>query len=241
MTAVPRKQTSAPPDAGPLFAARAPPPPVVERIEPPPPSEEAAPDVRPEDAEPTGLLLFGEPAGGGGAVFSPDRRYRYRLERDVRGEGRAGCVAFVLLNPSTAGATIDDATVRRLCGFARRWGYARLVVVNLFAFVATDPRDLARAEDPVGPENDAHITAALAEADLVVCGWGAFAWPSGRPEAAWAGRAAWLLGAAAAAGKALHAWGANADGSPKHPVRLASVLTPVPWAPPAASPDGAAS
>jgi hypothetical protein len=80
-----------------------------------------------------------------------------------------------MLNPSTADASQDDPTIRRCIGFARQWGCGRLVVLNLFAFRATDPADLKRAADPVGPENRAWFDRTLVD-DLVggpvVCGWG---------------------------------------------------------------------
>ena len=64
------------------------------------------------------------------ALFSRDRTYRYRLGPRW-GDGAAVC--FVLLNPSIADATKDDATVRRCIGFARSLGYGVLEVVNLYA------------------------------------------------------------------------------------------------------------
>jgi len=106
----------------------------------------------------------------GSATFSPCGRYRYRLERDWRG-GKA--MPFGLLNPSTADAAKDDPTIRRCAKFAERDGFGRLVVVNLFAFRSTDPDALLEQEDPVGPENDAHIGRALIESSKVVLAWGA--------------------------------------------------------------------
>ena len=44
-----------------------------------------------------------------------------------------------LYNEATADESRDDPTIRRCIGFARRWGFARLVVLNLFAFRATRP------------------------------------------------------------------------------------------------------
>jgi hypothetical protein len=85
------------------------------------------------------------------ALFSRDRRFRYRLGRRW-GDGAAVC--FVLLNPSTADETREDRTVRRCIGFARGRGYGALEVVNLYAYVATDPAELRRAGYPVGRYND---------------------------------------------------------------------------------------
>ena len=59
------------------------------------------------------------------------------------------------LNPSTADETTNDPTVRRCIGFSRRWGFAGLEMLNLFAFRATDPRVMLRAFNPVGARNGA--------------------------------------------------------------------------------------
>lgn len=105
-----------------------------------------------------------------GADFSDCGRYRYRLWREWNPQLEA--VGFLMLNPSTADATADDPTIRRCLGFARRWDYGRLEVVNIFAYRATDPRELRAAEDPVGPENDEWIERVAAKcARRLVCAW----------------------------------------------------------------------
>ena len=101
---------------------------------------------------------------------TPPARYRYRLSRTWDPTGPV--VAFVMLNPSTADAEVLDPTVRRCVGFARGWGFGSLEVVNLFAFRATDPRDLLRAAAPVGAANDRAILDAASAADRVVVAWG---------------------------------------------------------------------
>jgi hypothetical protein len=110
-------------------------------------------------------LLVGE----GAAVFSEDRAYRYRLTRTWGSSGTH--VTWIMLNPSTASAMEDDPTIRRCTGFTKAWGFDGLIVVNLFAFRATDPRELACA-DPVGPENDRFIREAIHPWSVVVAAWG---------------------------------------------------------------------
>ncbi|MCY4654811.1 MAG: DUF1643 domain-containing protein [Dehalococcoidia bacterium] len=104
------------------------------------------------------------------AYFSEDRRYRYLLRRRVGDSSRR--VLFVMLNPSAADEVRDDPTIRRCIGFARKWGYGLLDVVNLFALMSTDPKGLLEVDDPVGPYNDAMIHHALEAADSVVLAWG---------------------------------------------------------------------
>ena len=105
------------------------------------------------------------------ATFSDCGRYRYTLERHWD-EGQPA-VLFVMLNPSTADAEKDDPTIRRCIRFAKDWGYGSLLVGNLFAWRATDPKALIGVEDPVGPGNDAALVGMRDRARGVVCAWGA--------------------------------------------------------------------
>ena len=108
------------------------------------------------------------------ALISECGRYRYSLARRW---GPGATCTFVMLNPSTADASIDDPTIRRCIGFARREGCGALSVVNVFAFRATKPADMMAADDPVGPLNDAVIGEALRVADAqgwpIIAAWGA--------------------------------------------------------------------
>lgn len=105
------------------------------------------------------------------ALFSPCRRYRYELwDRPVRDSGY--CM-WLMLNPSTADAFKNDPTVERCRRFSMAWGHENYAVANLFAWRATDPRDMKAKADPVGPENDARILAMAQGADRIVCAWGA--------------------------------------------------------------------
>ncbi len=105
-----------------------------------------------------------------GAIFSPCRRYRYRLWR--RWDEGDAC-AFVMLNPSTADEISNDPTIERCERRAKDWGYGRLDVVNLFALRSTDPKALYAATDPVGPDNFEHIVSAVCESAITVLAWGA--------------------------------------------------------------------
>ncbi|HIF72294.1 MAG TPA: DUF1643 domain-containing protein [Dehalococcoidia bacterium] len=103
------------------------------------------------------------------ARFSECGRFRYLLTREFGGEST--CL-FVMLNPSTADAVQDDPTIRRCVGFARREGFGRLEVVNVYSFRSASPAVIFAASDPVGGDNDQALADALERADLVVVAWG---------------------------------------------------------------------
>jgi hypothetical protein len=168
------------------------------------------------------------------ARFSPDRRYRWLLGRELpkaQGDLLAGWespagdgpLLFIMLNPSIADGRRDDPTLRRCIRFATTWGFTRLEIANLFARVCTDPDALFDDADPVGPRNDAVIRRATRRASLVICAWGA---SGGRRTIL---RAAEVVGMLHAEGVRLHHLGLTASGIPKHPLYLPADARPAPW------------
>lgn len=184
-------------------------------------------------ASDTRSLVGTSTANGASAILSPDGRYRYRLERIVRPAGALlecpDTVAFIMLNPSTADATEDDPTIRRCRGFAAALGARRLVVGNLFAWRATDPGHLylesMGGHDVAGPDNDEHLRRIVAQAGIVIAGWGA----CGKFYKQAAARAGVVGDMARAAGKELQALGVTGGGMPRHPLYVAAVSRPTPW------------
>lgn len=106
------------------------------------------------------------------ARVSNDLVYRYDLQRTWVPKSKV--MLYIMLNPSTADGESDDPTIRVCMGRAERMGYGKITVVNLFAYRATDPRELYRlpCERIIGPENDYYIREHLAYADYVICAWG---------------------------------------------------------------------
>lgn len=149
------------------------------------------------------------------ALFSPCGNYRYTLER-IWGYG--GRIAnFLMLNPSTADAEVNDPTVERQCRRVHQWGYDGLTVTNLFAWRSTDPDALLRVPEPIGAENDLHILDRARSSAIVVCGWGSHRAVSGRAEA--------VLGMLRAAGIAPHALKVT-TGQPWHPLYISYSAEP---------------
>lgn len=152
-----------------------------------------------------------------GADFSDDEVYRYRLWRQW-GNDPTKFVVFVMLNPSTADGNVDDPTIRRCIGFAKRLGAHRLEVVNLFAIRATDPSAMKAADDPVGPDNMDAVKSVADMADyygrVIVCAWGAHGSYMRQNEAV----VGWME--AEVGNVTLHCLGTTKAGHPRHPLYL---------------------
>jgi len=151
------------------------------------------------------------------ASFSVCEVYRYVLGRFWNAQERL--VNFIMLNPSTADEHHDDATLRRCVGYARQWGFGGVVVTNLYAYRATDPRQLWTVADPVGPLNDEYLHKALRYSRMVVCAWGQHAKPA---------RSAEVLQLIRDMGHKPMALKKTKQGMPAHPLRLPKQLKPQP-------------
>lgn len=157
------------------------------------------------------------------AVISPCGLYRYRLER--HGLSGSGAVAWIMVNPSTADATQDDATIRKVVGFTERLGGGWAVVGNKFAYRATDVRALRTAADPRGPENDAHLEAIMAGSPIVIAAWGPLAKLPDHLRRRWRT----VCAIADRVGAELMCLGTAQDGQPRHPLMLAYDTNLTPW------------
>ena len=151
------------------------------------------------------------------AWLSECQRYRYQLERIW---SAAPLLPFIMLNPSTADAFVDDPTIRRCMGFARRDGAGGIVVGNLYAWRATKPDDLWRATDPFGPDNRRALieiaTVASRAGVPIVCAWGANG-GAGRysPDAD-------PINMMRARGARMLCFGQTKNGEPRHPLYVKS-------------------
>lgn len=172
------------------------------------------------------LLYEATNQGRDGAILSSCRSYRYRLDRWWSATG--DCVVWVMLNPSTADASLNDATIRKCVGFSKRWGYGRLIVVNLFALRSTDPTALARNIDAVGVQNDYHIVQALESAAEVIVAWGCQQHMSTEGLRQRPAQLAKLI-EALRPDVEVNCLGYRKDGAPRHPLILAYNTERQPW------------
>lgn len=168
------------------------------------------------------------PQQDSGASFSRCGHYRYALWRTW--DRTRPRLVFLCLNPSTADAVTDDPTLIRCMGYARDWGFGGVVTANLFAWRATDPRELRFAVDPIGPYNDRwlrRLTLTVPEVDLprggvprVIAAWGNGGEYRGRAN----GVRQRIQG--------LHCLRLTSRDQPAHPLYLPKGLKPFPLPPP---------
>ena len=149
------------------------------------------------------------------AWYSPCEAYRYGLERRW---GTGGALLFVMLNPSTATEDANDPTIARCQRRTQQLGFGAMRIANLFGYRATRPRDLARAEAPVGPENDLLLRDWAQDAAQVLAAWGVHGALMGRGQEV----AAWLPGD-------VRHLGLTRDGHPRHPLYRSYTVLPAPW------------
>lgn len=185
-----------------------------------------------------------------GAVISPCGRYRYALYRNLKTHPKwkdkptggtrylGGSVhpypiwyprpcLFIMLNPSTADGKLDDPTIRRCLGFAHRLQCDELFVANLFAWRATDPRELRKNGvgdgDIIGPENMDWIKSLVEVAwrrddnrGHVIAAWG----PNGFYMQQDRTVMGWIDSEIARVGEHVECLGTSKGGFPRHPLML---------------------
>lgn len=142
-----------------------------------------------------------------GAEFSQCGKYRYGLWRLWNND--LPCIMFIGLNPSTATATMDDPTIRRVKRFAKDWGYGGVFMCNLFAYISPYPHDLKLIKDPIA-DNDNWLTLFACSCRDILFAWGNF------PEATERAKKVSEMFPTAVC------LGFNKNGSPKHPLYVAA-------------------
>jgi len=112
--------------------------------------------------------------GEEGGSYSPDRRYRWCYERSI---GSGPPICWIGLNPGTGDREGRyRTTLQRMVDRSVHLGMGRFILVNLFSWRATDPRDLRAAatagHDIIGSDTDQVIADAARRAAVIVAAWG---------------------------------------------------------------------
>lgn len=111
-----------------------------------------------------------KPGDLGDCVLSPCGLYRYTLWRKWSDGPRYAQV--VGLNPSKADGQRNDQTMHKVIAIFKNLGFDALCMMNAYAYRATDPKEMRKAEDPIGPDNDEWLKKIAADAAIHVVCWG---------------------------------------------------------------------
>ena len=149
------------------------------------------------------------------AIFSKCNKYRYSLSRIWDAE-KQRCL-FIGLNPSTAGASEEDPTIRKLIAYTRSWGYGGFQICNLFAIRSSNPQIISKCDDPIGQLNTNYLHAAIASNHKHILIWGNWGEQHDDIEE--------LLERI----QEPLCLGHNMNGSPKHPLYLSKTVVPIPF------------
>lgn len=106
-----------------------------------------------------------------GAILDAEN-HRYVLTRIW--DQTSPLLCYVMLNPSTADHERNDPTILTCIKFARLWGYGGILVVNLYSFRTSHPRDLYALDytQAVGAFNDRYIIEGVEKSDRTIVAWG---------------------------------------------------------------------
>lgn len=153
------------------------------------------------------------------AIFSQCERYRYLLK--IEWDSAGSLLQVIGLNPSTADEMKDDPTLKRCKDFARRWGHGGLLMTNLFAFRATEPKVMKAYPMPVGESdfNNGMLFDSATDAKQILCAWG--------KDGEFLSRGAQVREALDKLGHELHCFKLCQNGEPYHPLYMAAATPTV--------------
>lgn len=111
------------------------------------------------------------------ALYSHEEHsiYRYAFALWWGAEALATTVAWVLLNPATGDTDGKPRPILTGCRHrSESWACTGLIVVNLFAYRARNPKELKKLPEAraVGPHNDAVLRAVTGACGLTIAAWG---------------------------------------------------------------------
>lgn len=149
-------------------------------------------------------------------LFSHDMHYRYAFARWW--DSSDALILWVMLNPATGDTEKRHRpTLKRCIDRSRALGASGVIIANLFAARHTKPDALRVDSTPVGPHNDAVLSALSALAMRTFVAWGAEGGLHGRAE---------QVGPLLRDPRCL---GVAANGQPRHPLYVRRDVADRPW------------
>ncbi|MEO0570510.1 MAG: DUF1643 domain-containing protein [Bacteroidota bacterium] len=152
---------------------------------------------------PSHKLVFSSDSG---AILSSNQKERFVLWR--KWDDSKPTILFIGLNPSVADDVKTDPTTKRIVSHSKRWGFGRCFLMNCFAYISTNPKNLT-------PSGDWQQNLKWLDTIAPFCSEVIFAWGQ-HPLVKTLGRDNYFQKRFPNA----KCMGTNLDGSPKHPLYL---------------------
>lgn len=145
-------------------------------------------------------------------------------------------LVYMLMNPSLAGIEFADPTAAHTGRTARSMRYGAQIIINPFAYRATNHMALYGVDDPIGPDNDLWIDA-IARDGLLALGIAVPAFPPdiivghGSMTGKLAARCKEVSRRLIDQGRTLNVFRLSKQGQPWHPLYIPHGTMPIPWRP----------
>jgi hypothetical protein len=108
--------------------------------------------------------------------FSDDKKFRYRLEIQLKNKSEGKTVCVIMQNPSYADRNIADKSVNFLekLIFEKKYkefsNVYKIIIVNQFAYIQTN--DFSGLNEQIGEKNNNIIEKSIDVADIILIAWG---------------------------------------------------------------------
>lgn len=103
------------------------------------------------------------------AILSNNDEYRYKLTRTW--DEMKPNASVIMLNPSKADMLKTDKTVMNVNNYLVDNNYGSMTIVNLFAFMSTDPKFLSLRNDSYESLNDDFLEESFQSSDVIIVAW----------------------------------------------------------------------
>jgi len=108
--------------------------------------------------------------------FSEDKKFRYKLEINLKNKDIGETICIIMQNPSYANEDIADKSVNFLEKLIFEKNYSefnninKIIIINQFAYIQTN--DFKGTNEQIGERNNKIIEETIRNSDLILIAWG---------------------------------------------------------------------
>jgi len=88
-------------------------------------------------------------------LISHNKQYRWSLSYEISKSIKE--IIYIGLNPSLSDAVYLDNTTKKIIKISKKHNYGKVILINLFALISSNPENLFNHKNPIGYLNNKHI------------------------------------------------------------------------------------